>query len=146
MKTTKLFFALVALMVFSAPLFAQNLNGNGNGGQNGNAVISEVQVYDLGNGTGRIEVRVSGNLANTVTGGSFTLVRVGPGDQPSATGFLVGPENQLGNQSVILIGGFNLAPAFGNGPRFVDLDIQVQGAFFRSKVHIWKADAAATPR
>ena len=62
MKITKLLFPFLAIIVFSAPLFAQN----GNSGQRGNAVISEVKVYDLGDGKGLIEVRVSGNLAHTV--------------------------------------------------------------------------------
>ena len=123
MKTTKLFFALVALMVFRTPLFSQNLNA----GQHGNAVISEVQVYDLGNGTGLVEVRVSGNLANTVTGGSFTTG--GNIDCRACGGFLTveRSENYLGTNAVILTGGFTLAPAIGNQPRFVELDIQVEG-------------------
>ena len=112
MKNTKLLFALFAMMLFSVILF----------GQNGNMVISEVQVYDLGNGRGIVEVRVSGNLANTVTGGSFTT------GQCRACGGPLTVESSGNNNSVILSGNFQLAPSIGHGPNFVEIDIQVQGA------------------
>ena len=121
MKNMKLFFALFVIIAFNATLFAQN----------GNMVISEVQVYDLGNGTGLVEIRISGNLAYTATSGSFTVAGVEiPGGQ--VTSFLAGtrPVKQPGNQSVILTGSFPLSPIIGNGPGFVELDIQVQGAIF----------------
>ena len=129
MKTTKLFFALLAMIAFNATLFGQNLNGNG--GQNGDAVISEVQVYDLGNGTGLVEVRVSGNLANTVTGGSFSTPE---NCLVCGSGILiVEPSGNVPGNRVVLTGGFSLAPAIGNQPRFVDLDIEVYGENFRQE-------------
>ena len=105
----------VLLMTFLAgSLFAQN----------GNAVISEVKVYDLGNGTGLVDVRVSGNQAYLATHGSIQLTgadRLGMGML-----FVNNQGNQPGNNDVILSGTFILPPSFGNGSDFVEMDIQIR--------------------
>ena len=107
--------------------------------QNGNAVISEVKLYNMGDGTGVLTVRVSGNLAYQATGGTFVatgdIVRGG-----RATGG-IGDANRIvvespgnghnnngnGNQAVILTGSVPLGPTTGQGPDFVDIDLSVSG-------------------
>ncbi|MFY0685658.1 MAG: hypothetical protein JXQ90_00760 [Cyclobacteriaceae bacterium] len=41
--------------------------------QNGNAVVSEVKIYDEGNGSAKVEIRISGNLAESQTTVGFTV-------------------------------------------------------------------------
>ena len=50
-------FSMLFLFLFSGLSFAN--------AQNGNAVISEIQVYDEGDGSATIEIRISGNLASS---------------------------------------------------------------------------------
>lgn len=124
----KVFLSLIVFVAF----WNSSLSGqNGNSGSNGNAVISEIQVYDLGDRTGLIEVRVSGNLASTVTGGNFAVIN--PDDiRQNVTGSLLRTRvvGQPGNDEVILEGNFPLVPSSENGPSFVALEIQVQAAGF----------------
>lgn len=114
MKQTKLIFSLLFSMVLCAPVFAQN----------GNSVVSEVKVYDMGNGTGTIEVRISGNQAEQISALSFIVSgdRI-PGGAISSILSGSRPVNQPGNPAVILTGGFPLLPGGGNQPDFVDLHI-----------------------
>ncbi len=106
--------------------------------QNGNAVISEVKVYDLGNGTGSIEVRVSGNLSASVVQGTFTISgdRIPGGTVSGGIGESIrvilpeegqlprnGNGNNNGNQPVILTGLFSLSAPSGNHPAVFDVTI-----------------------
>jgi hypothetical protein len=71
--------------------------------QNGNAVVSRVDIEDLGNGTGMIVVKISGNQASEYTGGTFTI----SGDR-IAGGSAGGG---IGDQSRVIV----QAPVPGNG-------------------------------
>jgi hypothetical protein len=114
MKHLKIFSALsLFLLLLVGKSFAQN----------GNAVISEVQVYSLGDGVGLLEIRVSGNLASTATGGGFTT---GAGDRVAVNLLSVSTPSSPGNGSVILSGTFALTPLEESGAGFVELDIQVR--------------------
>lgn len=104
--------------------------------QNGNAVISEVKAYDLGNGTARLEVRISGNLAYTVQGGTFSVTgdripggTAGGGIGDASRVFVApaptGNGNSNGNQAVVIAGLFPVMASAGNGPDFVTVDITV---------------------
>lgn len=107
--------------------------------QNGNAVISEVKAYDMGNGTGILTVRVSGNLASNYVGGSFSISsdRIPGGSAGSGLGIdtraiVVSPApgngngNSNGNQAVILTGAFPLQPQSGNQPSSATVDLRVR--------------------
>lgn len=111
MKTTKLFFTLLAILAFCTPAFSQNGNNN----NNGNAVVSEVEVQDMGNGTAMITVRISGNQAYTITGGTFVISgeRIAGGSAGGGIGtdsrviiqpVYPGNGNSNGNQPVLLAG------------------------------------------
>ncbi|HEX2899614.1 MAG TPA: hypothetical protein VHS96_07845, partial [Bacteroidia bacterium] len=63
MKNLKLFSLFLLLIIAGFSLQAQN----------GNAVVSEVKVEDLGDGTGMIVVRISGNQASNYLGGTFSI-------------------------------------------------------------------------
>lgn len=129
--------------------------------QNGNATVSEVKVYDMGNGAGMMEVRISGNLSGSVHEGTFSVSgnRIAGG---TATGTIsesirvIDPEspngngngNINGNQAVILYGMFSLLPATGNGPDLVGVDVQIvrhhvgeSDRYFRkaAQVNLWVA-------
>lgn len=41
--------------------------------QNGNAVVSEIKIYDEGNGSATVEVRISGNLASSQNTVGFSV-------------------------------------------------------------------------
>jgi hypothetical protein len=109
--------------------------------QNGNAVVSEIKLYDMGNGTGILAVRISGNLApqyvrggykatgdciwrGTSSGGIGTATRV-PILAPTPGN---GNGNSNGNQEVILTGLVPLAPTTGTGPDFVTIDLSIESA------------------
>lgn len=109
---------LVFVSCWNSSVSAQN----GNSGSNGNAVISEVQVLDQGDGTALVEVRVSGNQASVVPGGSFTLT------DESRLGFGVLTVSEVQGNTVLLKGEFSVSPSVGNGPRFVEMVVQVPGA------------------
>lgn len=94
--------------------------------QNGNAVISEVRAYDLGNGMARLEVRVSGNLASSSMSATFTATKA-DGGGATVTGFLGGSRpvpNGNANDPVILSGNFLYTPS-GEHPEFYEFDIQL---------------------
>jgi hypothetical protein len=110
--------------------------------QNGNAVVSEVKLYDIGGGTGILVVRVSGNQAYQYTGGSYTATgaRIVGGAASSGIGAssrvpVVAPtpgngngggnSNPNGNQSVLLTAYVPLTPSSGHGPDFVTVDLSV---------------------
>lgn len=119
MKFLKLFSLLFLFSGFSSPGFSQN----------GNAVVSEVQVYDLENGYGRIEVRISGNLATSDPQGTFTISGdIIPGG--SATGTVLGsrelPQGP-GNAQVILSGSFPISNQGGSQNDIVEIELSVPG-------------------
>jgi hypothetical protein len=62
MRTFKIFFALMMVCLFAAQVNAQGNSQN----QNGNAVLSSVDVTADGNGTVTLEIKISGNLSGTV--------------------------------------------------------------------------------
>lgn len=94
--------------------------------QNGNFVLADVQVQDLGNGSAMIVVHISGNQASEFTGGLFQIsgdripggtVGGGMGDQSRV---IIQPPvngngNTNGNQQVVLAGVFPISPSVGNG-------------------------------
>lgn len=108
MKTMKLFFAFFAALAFTGTLSAQNGNG-----QQGNAVISEVKIYDNGNGTGTIEVRISGNQAHEVRDVAINLTSA----RISGTATLSTSQSRTG-------GGLSIEPSAGNGNTVI-----IQGDF-----------------
>jgi hypothetical protein len=131
MKTTKLFFTLLALLTFCTPAFSQN------GNNNGNAVVSEVEVQDMGNGTAMITVRISGNQAYTVTGGTFEISgdRIAGGSAGGGIGtesrvfiqpVYPGNGNSNGNQPVLLAGLVSLESGSENGNDQVDMTFHLR--------------------
>ncbi|MBK9452009.1 MAG: hypothetical protein IPN95_21835 [Bacteroidetes bacterium] len=62
MRTVKMFLALMMVCFFAAQVNAQGNSQN----ENGNAVLSQVSVDDNGDGTATVEMKISGNLAETV--------------------------------------------------------------------------------
>lgn len=131
MKNVKIFSFFLILIMATLGIRAQN----------GNAVISEVKAYDLGNGTGVITVRVSGNLASNYVGGSFTISsdRIPGGSAGSSIGIdsraiVVSPApgsgngNSNGNQSVILTGAFPLLAPSGNPSDHATIDLRVRSS------------------
>ncbi len=133
MKNLKLF-SLLLLLIFA---------GIGAHAQNGNAVVSEVKLYDMGNGSGILAVRVSGNLAHLYNRGSFSATgdrvpggTVGGGIGLSSRVVVVPPSpgngngnngNGNGNQPVILAGVMPLSPSTGQQSDFVTVDLRVEG-------------------
>lgn len=110
--------------------------------QNGNAVVSEIKIYDMGNGTGIITARISGNQAYLYTGGGFTATgtripggTVSGGIGSSARTIVVPPSpgngngngntNPNGNQAVILAGVLPLSPSSGQQSDFITVDLRV---------------------
>lgn len=104
--------------------------------QNGNVVVSEIQLEDLGNGSGMIVVHLSGNLAENYTGGAFTISGdCIPGGSASAgigtnTRVFVAPPvpgngNSNGNQTVYLAGVFPLAQSHSNGNQGDDVTVDL---------------------
>jgi hypothetical protein len=100
--------------------------------QNGNVVVSHIEIEDLGNGTGMIVVKLSGNQAASYLGGAFTISgdRIANGSASSGLGvdsrvFIAPPVpgngNSQGNQQVLLAGIFPI----GSGPGSDDVDIQL---------------------
>jgi hypothetical protein len=62
MKNLRTIFAMLLLCFVATQVNAQGNSQN----QNGNAVLSHVEFYDNGNGTATLEMKISGNLAETV--------------------------------------------------------------------------------
>lgn len=92
--------------------------------QNGNVVVSSVDVEDLGNGTGMIVVKLSGNQASEYTGGTFVISgdRIAGGSAGGGMGDqsrvfvqppVPGNGNSNGNQQVLLAAMFPIGA--GNG-------------------------------
>lgn len=130
MKTPRILSLLVLLLMATLGLQAQN----------GNAVVSEIKLYDMGDGTGILAVRVSGNQAYLYTGGSFAATgdripggSAGGGIGSSSRVHVVSPApgngngNSNGNQAVILTALVPLTPSSGNQPDFVSIDLRVEG-------------------
>ncbi len=69
MRTVKMFLALMMVCFFAAQVNAQGNSQN----QNGNAVLSSVDVTADGNGTVTFEMKISGNLAGTVDAVQFSV-------------------------------------------------------------------------
>lgn len=100
----KIFLLLIVCMTFcSTTIFAQNGNG-----QQGNAVVSTVHVFDNGNGTGTIEVRISGNQANEIRDVAIILTS----DRIAGSATLATDMSRAG-------GGLNAEPSAGNGNTLV---------------------------
>ena len=62
MKNLRTIFAMLLLCFVSTQVNAQGNSQN----ENGNAVLSQVSVDDNGDGTATVEMKISGNLAETV--------------------------------------------------------------------------------
>ncbi|MBL0019529.1 MAG: hypothetical protein IPP17_24625 [Bacteroidetes bacterium] len=62
MRTVKMFLALMMVCFFAAQVNAQGNSQN----PNGNAVLSEVDAYNHGDGTATISMKFSGNLSGTI--------------------------------------------------------------------------------
>ena len=63
---------LMALMMVC--FFAAQVNAQGNSqNQNGNAVLSQVECYDNGDGTATLMMKISGNLSGTVEVVTFSV-------------------------------------------------------------------------
>ena len=62
MKSFRVFLALMMVCFFAAHVHAQGNSQN----QNGEAVISVVDVQDNGDGTATLVIKISGNLSETV--------------------------------------------------------------------------------
>jgi hypothetical protein len=69
MKTVKMFLALMMVCFFAAQVHAQGNSQN----PNGNAVLSEVDCYNNGDGTAEIMMKISGNLSGTVDVVTFSV-------------------------------------------------------------------------
>ena len=93
--------------------------------QNGNVVVSHIDLEDLGNGTGMIVVKLSGNQASDYDGGVFTISgdRIANGSASSGIGagsrvFIAPPVpgngNSNGNQQVLLAGVFPIGSGSGS--------------------------------
>jgi hypothetical protein len=111
----------VLLLMGTLGLRAQN----GNGGQNGNVVVASIDIQDLGNGTGMIVVKLSGNQASNYDGGTFTITgdRIANGSASSGIGAgsrvfidppVPGNGNSNGNQQVLLAGVFPIRSGAGS--------------------------------
>jgi hypothetical protein len=145
MKNARLFSFLFLLMLTSTLAKAQSGNGNGNyQGPNGNAVVSEVKVYNDNNGTGTIEVRVSGNLAYAISGGGITIsgdrisgtVSLGTDQSRVGSDLIISPSSGNGS-SIIVSGNFPMLPrTAGNSPDFVDVNIELSGRVGNNTVTI----------
>lgn len=96
--------------------------------QNGNAVVSQVEFYDLGNGQAALEVRISGNLASPYATGTFTAQR-SDGSGAAVTGGLITDERPVlgGPSTVVMMGAFPFSPSISNGGDFYDFEINVAG-------------------
>ncbi len=92
--------------------------------QNGNVVVSEVKVEDMGNGTGMIVVKLSGNQASEFAGGTFVIAgdrvangsaggTIGEGGRVVVEPPVPGNGNSNGNQQVLLAALFPIGS--GNG-------------------------------
>ncbi len=133
MKKIGLFLILLLSLTTFGSAFAQN----------GNAVVSETKIYDMGNGTGIITARISGNLAYLYHGGSFTATgsripggSVSGGIGSSSRAIIVPPTpgngngnngNGNGNQPVILAGVLPLSPSTGQQSDIITVDLRVEG-------------------
>ncbi len=69
MRTVKMLMALMMVCFFAAQVNAQGNSQN----QNGNAVLSNVDCYDNGNGTATLVMKISGNLSGTVEVVTFSV-------------------------------------------------------------------------
>ncbi|MBK9452008.1 MAG: hypothetical protein IPN95_21830 [Bacteroidetes bacterium] len=69
MRTLKMFLALMMVCFFVAQVKAQGNSQN----QNGNAVLSQVDFYDNGDGTATLKMKISGNLSGTVEVVTFSV-------------------------------------------------------------------------
>lgn len=110
-------FSLTLLMLFlSMGLHAQN----------GNAVVSEVTVYDNEDGSGSVEVRISGNLSTDINGAMISLsgARIPGGSYVSVASSNTRPCSACGGVEVILVMDFPLGPGVGPQDDFVDVSIQ----------------------
>lgn len=108
--------------------------------QNGNAVVSQVDIQDMGDGTGMIVVRISGNLAENYPGGTFAISgdRVSGGTAGGGIGTntrvfieppVPGNGNSNGNQAVLLAGLFPIAPGTENGDDKVSVNLTLHNRF-----------------
>ena len=64
-----MFLALMMVCFFVAQVKAQGNSQN----QNGNAVLSQVDFYDNGDGTATLKMKISGNLSGTVEVVTFSV-------------------------------------------------------------------------
>lgn len=103
--------------------------------QNGNVVVASIDLEDLGNGTGMIVVKLSGNQASEYDGGTFTISgdRIANGSASSSIGagsrvFIAPPVpgngNSNGNQQVLLAGVFPIGSGSGSDEVIIQLSIR----------------------
>jgi hypothetical protein len=115
MKNLKLFSLFLLLTICGFSAYAQN----------GNVVVSHVDVEDLGNGTGMIVVKLSGNLADQYTGGTFTITgdaiagrtaggSIGEGGRVVIEPPVPGNGNSNGNPQVLLAAVFPIGTPVTN--------------------------------
>ncbi len=123
MRTLKMFLALMMVCFFVAQVNAQGNSQN----QNGNAVLSDADFYDNGDGTATLKMKISGNLSGTVEVITFSV---------SGDVIPVGTYSSFIDQSRLLIPN----PTFlatvpiqaiantghGNQVQFVDVDVAWQ--------------------
>ena len=115
MKKLALFFFILMAITSIGSAYAQN----------GNVVVSMVDIEDQGNGTALIVVKLSGNQASNYPGGTFAISgervangaaegTIGEGGRVVVTPPVPGNGNSNGNEQVILAAIFPLARTVGN--------------------------------
>ena len=124
MKTTRFFFALMLVSLFAMQAQAQGSSQT----PHGNAVVSKVELEDNGDGTGTLEIKLTGNLASTVDVISYTLT----GDlikDGSYTSFIDHSKLLVPNPVFVttILLKENNNTGNGNSDEFVDVDITVMG-------------------
>lgn len=99
----------------------------------GNTVVSDIAVFDEGNGTGTLEIRISGNDADNIYAASVSLSgdRIHGGSLSTRATTSTRPcAGCGGNSEVILTTSFPLTPALGNssGNEFVFVNVSAGAA------------------
>ena len=127
MKNLKLF-SLFLLLI---------LAGFGANAQNGNVVVSSIDIEDMGNGSGMIVVKLSGNLASQYTGGTFTITgdavagraaggSIGDGGRVVVQPPVPGNGNPNGNEQVLLAAVFPIGAPVTNENDEVTLTVSLR--------------------
>lgn len=125
MKSVKIFLALMLVCFFTAQVNAQGNSQN----NNGEAVISVVNVEDNGDGSATLIIKISGNLSGTVDAVTFSVEgALIPGGSYSS--FIDHSKLLIPNPIFVTNIPLNQIPNGGNGNQeeFVEVEIEYTAA------------------